>query len=254
MPTAPALPAGSTLGHSYEYGLDINLGTHDVPDWKRARRISGFQPTPTPATQNVQSYDDFGVDNADVTGWNTNLAFGIQVNRSTSTGKYLEEVEALLLRTRPSAKGASAVIEVRWYHKPESGTPNPDDAGQGYFTVTPQRANVGADGAIEMLNFTLTGKGTSTEIANPFTGWDAAAPTITASTPAAAGTGELVTFTGTGFVGTTDVTVDATVSEFTVVGDLTIVVALEAGTAGDVDVIVTNATGVSAAYSYTRGA
>jgi len=72
--------------------------------------------------------------------------------------------------------------------------------------------------------------------------------------PSGAVTGDLVTVTGTGFVGTTDVTVDAVTSVFTVLGGSTIVVALESGVAGAVDIIVTNATGASAAYSYTRGA
>ena len=47
------LPAGTVLGKSYEYGLDINLGPYGSPDWQSFRRISGFAPTFPPATEDV---------------------------------------------------------------------------------------------------------------------------------------------------------------------------------------------------------
>lgn len=171
MSNAVPLPAGTTIGKSYEYGLDVNTGTVDVPVWQPVRRISGFQPTPTPTTQDAQTYDDMGAANSDVTGWSWALAFNAQVNRSVTTGLYLPEIEALLARTRPSAKGEAATIDVRWYHKPESGAPNPNDAGRGIATVAYTRQNTGPEGAIEVLAFTLTGKGPYEEIDNPFEGW-----------------------------------------------------------------------------------
>lgn len=167
------LPAGTTVGKSYEYGLDVNVGTVAAPEWQPVRRISGFQPTPTPTTQDAQTYDDLGAANSDVTGWSWTLAFNAQVNRSTTTGEYLPEIEALLARTRPTSKGELAVIEVRWYHKPETGKANPTDAQQGVATVSYSRQNTGAEGAIEVFAFTLTGKGPAEEITNPFAGWDA---------------------------------------------------------------------------------
>lgn len=252
-PTPPALPAGTALGLSYEYGIDINLGTTAAPVWQSVRRISGVQVTTTPKTQSAQTYDDFGADNADVVGSNTNLTFAVQANRSTSTGLYLPEVEAMLLRARPSAKGESAVVEARWYHKPAVGTANPNDAGQGFFTVAKQRANTGSDGAVEVLNITLTGKGQAAEIANPFTGWDAAVPTISSATPSGAGAAELITVVGTGFIGTTGVTIGGTAAaEFTVLGDSTLVASLPSGSAGSAAIIVTNAEGASSAFAYTR--
>jgi hypothetical protein len=253
MPTAPSLPAGTTLGRSYEYGLDLNLGTAESPIWTPVRRISDFQPTNTPTTQTAQTYDDFGSPNDEVTAWAWSAAFAVQANRSTSTGLYLAEVEALLARTRPEAKGDAAVIEARWYHKPESGTPNPADALQGFATVSVQRANIGSDGATEVLNVTLTGKGPGRSIANPFLGWDATAPSVQAVTPSGRGEGDLVTITGAGFVGATDVTVDGVDAlDFEVLGGSTIVAILPVGAAGSVPVVVTTAAGVSAPYSYTR--
>lgn len=254
MPTAPALPAGSTLGHSFEYGIDINIGTDVAPVWQPFRRISDFNPNVTPITQDAATYDDFGSPNADKTGESWTASFAALVNRNTSTGAYTPEVEAVNARTLPTAKGEAAVVHVRYYHKPESGTPNPDDAYEGYATVGIQRANTGADGAVERWTITLTGKGPRTQIANPFTGWGAAAPTILTALPSGAGTGDQVAITGTGFAGTTAVTVGGSAADFIVVGDATLVVVVPSGSAGSAPIIVTNATGPSASFAYTRAA
>jgi hypothetical protein len=254
MSNAVTLPAGSTLGKSFEYGIDVNLGTFAAPVWQPVRRISGFQPSPTPTTVNAQSYDDLGAANADVTGWSIAHAFNVQVNRSTATGLYLPEIEAILARTKPTAKGESAVLDVRWYHKPESGTPNPNDAGRGFMTVSYSRQNSGPNGEIEILSVSLTGKGTYDAITNPFAGWGAAAPTITSITPAGKSIGDQVTITGTGFIGTTALKFDAIILDvdtYTVVGDSTIVATIPPTSAGVEPVTVTNATGISAAVNYT---
>ena len=168
--TDNALPVGTVLGKSFEYGLDINTGTTLAPTWVTVRKMFNFQLTPSPVTTDAQTYDDEGSQNQAVTAWNWSLSFATQVNRSGTTGEYLEEVEALFDRTKPSAKGAAAQIEVRWYHQPDSaggGAPNLLDAGQGIATVSPGRANTGADGSTEVQNWTLTGVGAYTEIENP---------------------------------------------------------------------------------------
>ena len=254
MSNAVTLPAGSTLGKSFEYGIDVNLGTYATPVWQSVRRISGFQPSPTPQTQDAQTYDDLGAQNSDVTGWSINHVFNAQVNRSTTTGLYLTEIEAILARTKPTAKGESAVLDVRWYHKPESGEPNPNDAGRGFFTVATTRQNSGPNGEIEVLSITLTGKGQYDVIVNPFAGWGAAAPTITSITPTGKSIGDQVTITGTGFTGVTAVKFDAIVLDvdtYTVVGASTIVATIPPLSSGVQAVTVTNATGVSAATNYT---
>lgn len=170
--TKVQLPVDYSIQLSHEHGLDINIGTHATPEWQPARRISAFQPAPSQITQDAATYDDQGSPNADVTGTSWVLSFNIQANRSKTTGKHLPEVEALLKRTKPSAIGRDAEIEVRWYHKPDQGTPDPDDAQQGVATVGYSRVNTAADGSTEVLAVTLTGKGAAEEIANPFTGWD----------------------------------------------------------------------------------
>lgn len=249
------LPAGATLGKSFEYGLDLNLGPTLAPFWQAFRRISGFQPTPTPTSQDAQTYDDRGAPNNDITGWSINLAFIAQVNRILSTGLYLPEVEAILARTGPESTGELAVIEARWYHKPALGAPNPTDAGQGFFTVSAQRQNTGPAGEIEQLAITLTGKGEYWKIANPFVGWDVdSIPTVSGVTPAGAMSNEIVTITGSGLVEATAVTFDGIPAvDFLALNGATIVATLPEDTAGPVPVVVTTPAGVATAFTYTRG-
>lgn len=251
--TTPTLPAGSTLGHSYEYGLDVNTGTIESPVWQPVRRMSDFQPTINPVTQDATTYDNFGSPDNDKTGETWTAALSVLINRSVSTGAYTPEVEAILACTKPTAKGSAAVLHVRYYHKPESGTPNPDDAYEGFATVGVQRANIGNDG-VEKINVTLTGKGPRSEISNPFAGWDdPVVPSITGATPSGAGEDDMVTITGAHFTGATVVKFGASnATAFTVVSDSTIVATLPAGSAGAANIKVTNATGESSAFSYTR--
>ncbi|GMA33507.1 phage tail tube protein [Litorihabitans aurantiacus] len=167
-----ALPEGFLLGKSYEYGVDVNTGTALAPVWETVSLMSDFQLTPTPQTTDAQTYDDEGAPNSATTGWGWALAFATIIARSGTTGEYAPEIEALIRRTKPSAKGSQAQIGVRWYHQPDSASgavPNPEDAGQGIATVSYSRANTGSDGAPERLSWTLTGVGAYTEIVNPLT-------------------------------------------------------------------------------------
>lgn len=171
MPTPPTLPAGATLGKSFEYGVDLNTGTTAVPVWQPVRRMFGFQPSPSAVTSDAQTYDDFGAPNADVSGWAWSLAWSMYVYRVATTGM-IAEAKALFDRQIPEAKGDAAVIEARWYHKPEDDALiDADDAFQGFATVGLVRANVGAEGGNEQWNVTLTGKGPHASITNPWAGW-----------------------------------------------------------------------------------
>ncbi|MDJ1113237.1 phage tail tube protein [Microbacterium dauci] len=247
-----SLPAGATLGKSFEHGLDVNLGTYGAPVWQPIRRISGWAPTYPPVTTDVATYDDLGSPNEDVSGRGFATAFTVQGNRLLSTGLYLPELEKILAAAK--AKGEGAILDVRWYHKPENGTPNPNDAGRAYVRVEASRQNTG-NAENEVYSVTLTGKGSFEPIANPFTGWGETIPVLSSVTPPTAGDGEMVTITGAGFLGATAVTVDGDpVPEFVVVNASTIIATLPTGDAGAVPVIVTTPAGPSTALVYTRGA
>lgn len=252
MGTLP-LPAGTTLGQSFEYGLDINIGTSGSPVWQNVRRMSAWTPTFPKVTQDSSTYDDRGAPSEDVSGRGFATSFTVQANRSLTTGLYLPEVEAIINASR--RKGDAAVLDVRFYHKPDSGTPHPTDAGRATVTVEVTRQNTG-NAEIDVFSVSLTGKGEYTPIANPWTGWnDNPVPSIASITPPAQTVGKLITITGNGFLGATDVKFAATsATAFTVVSATTIIASLPAGTAGSVAVTVITPVGTSTAFAYTRGA
>ena len=246
------LPAGSTLGRSFEYGIDVNLGTYAVPSWQPVRRISGWSPSFPPVTGDLSTYDDRGAPNEGVTGRGFTGSFTVQANRSQSTGLYLPELEAIFAASRAILDGAT--LDIRFYHKPDVGAAHPADAGR--ITVRVEAARQNTDNAsAEVWSVTLTGKGRVLDIANPFQGWDVSVPKISAVSPAAATAGKLVTITGTGFLGATLVKFGAVnAAEFSVVGGSTILAVMPAGAAGSAPVQVTTPGGVSATFAYTRGA
>jgi hypothetical protein len=246
------LPGGTVLGKSYEYGCDVNLGTYANPLWQAIRRMSGWQPSYPPTTTDVASYDDLGSPNEDVTGRGFASSFTVQGNRNVNTGLYLPELEAIVAASKGKLEGA--VLDVRWYHKPENGTPNPTDAGRSLVTVEVTRSNTDNSG-IEVKSVTFTGKGEFEPIVNPFPGWGVTAPTIQAVSPEGAGSGALATITGTGLLGATGITVGGiAVPEFEVISGATIVALLPVDEAGDAPVVVTTPGGVSDPFPFTRGA
>ncbi|KRD51963.1 phage tail tube protein [Microbacterium sp. Root280D1] len=247
-----SLPAGTVLGKSYEYGLDVNLGSYADPTWQPVRRMSAWQPSTPGTSTDVGTYDDQGSPNNDITGRTFGASFTVQGNRSVATGRYLPELAAMVDAAK--RKGEAAVLDVRWYHKPEFGTPDPTDAGRSLVTVEVTRSNTDNQG-IEIKSITLTGKGEFEDIANPFQGWGVTAPSVQAITPPGAGSGDLVTINGAGFLEATTVTFDALPSDdFQIINGATIVALVPADDAGDVAVVVTNSAGASTAYTFARGA
>ncbi len=250
--SAVTLPAGTTLGKSFEYGLDINLGTTAAPSYQPIRRMSAWAPSYPPTTQDQATYDDLGSTNEAVIARSFATSFTVQGNRSLTTGLYLPEVEALLAAAKATLDGA--VADIRWYHKPEVGTPNPNDAGQAFCRVDFTRQNTG-NAEAEVFAATLTGQGPFTAIANPFAGWDVTEPVLSTVTPDAAAEGELVTLTGSGFLGATAVDFGGTpAADFVVANAATIIASMPAGAAGSVNVTVTTPGGTSNVLAYTRGA
>ncbi|MEA1264158.1 IPT/TIG domain-containing protein [Microbacterium sp. STF-2] len=247
------LPAGTTLGQSFEYGFDINLGTFGAPNWQEVRRMSGWAPTFPKVTQDAATYDDQGSPNEEVSGRGFAGAFTVQANRSQTTGLYLPEVEALVNASRRDRE--QAVIDGRFYHKPKAGAPHPTDAGRVLATVELSRQNTG-NAEIDIFAISLTGKGAYTPIPNPYAGGGIdIAPAISAISPSGAAATKLVTITGVGFLGATDVKFGATsATAYTVISEATIVATVPAGTAGPVNVTVVTPVGTSATFAYTRGA
>ncbi len=257
-PVAPSLPAGASLGFSYEYGVDIdtayNAASPVAPVWQSIRRISAVNPQTSPVVNTAQTYDDFGAPNDQKASESWTLSFTVQVNRLAS-GLYVPEVEALKAYTEPDAIGSLSIAHLRWYDKPANGTPNANEAYEGFGSVTLTRdANGNADTGA--WGVTITGQGKRVKITNPFGGWAAVVPQVVSALPSGAAAGALVTIKGYGFTGTVGVAgvkfggVNATA--YTVVDNYTIVATMPAGSAGSAVVTVTNTAGTSNALAYIR--
>lgn len=153
------------FGFSYEYAVDINLGTAEAPDWQPIRFISAVDPQVTSLTQDAATYDDNGAPHPVKYSESWTLGFTVQQHRQAD-GSFLPEVEGLLDLTRPDAVGNAAVGHFRWYDDPVEGTPNEDEAYEGYGTVQANRQQTGND-QIGGWTVTITGQGRRTQIANP---------------------------------------------------------------------------------------
>jgi hypothetical protein len=161
--TTSATEEKTQYGFSYEYGVDLWLENK----WQPIRFISSVNPTVSPKEVDAATYDDNGADHPVRVGETPSLSFYVQMHRLAS-GKFLPEVEALLAATRPNAVGSIGVVKVRYYDKPVSGKPNPDESYELTATVSAERAATG-NAELSGWNFTLNGQGPRTKIGNPAT-------------------------------------------------------------------------------------
>ena len=147
----------TTLGFSYEYGVDVKIDDA----WQPIRFASNINPVTTKKEIDAATYDDQGDDHPVVVGETTQLDLFVQQHR-LSDGTYMPEVEALL-----AAFKDGTAVPIRWYDKPKTGTPNPDDAWQAEATVTGMpRAQVG-NAEVGGWNVSLKTQGPRTQIDNP---------------------------------------------------------------------------------------
>lgn len=245
------------LAYSYEYALDVNLGTHASPTWQQIRFSSAINPQVSDVSKDGATYDDDGAPHPIKTSESWTLSATVQAHRlQDGSGLFLPEVEALLAAAGPEATGNAATKEFRWYDDPVGQEPNPNEAYQGVGTVKMERLATGNDD-IAGWNLTVTGQGRRTRIANPSTATSGAAPAISSVLPSGAAAGAMVTIAGTGFTGVTGaagVKFGGTNAAAYVVASATKIYAtLPAGSAGSAAVIVTHPTnGASASFAYTR--
>ncbi|KZM78401.1 phage tail tube protein [Cellulosimicrobium sp. I38E] len=254
MPLPPTVPAGFEHASSYEYAMDVNLGSVAEPLWQRVRLLTNLTVTRPKTTRDEQTYEDNGAPNQGITGVGHQLVPTLDTPRKADGSRLPEYAK---MRDAANSKGEANTLHVRWYDFPktEGMTPDPDDAWEGFVTTDETWVNTGPTGEVRASQFTLTGKGEAHKIPNPASTPGASTPpAITAVTPAGRSAGEQVTITGQNFVGVTGVTIDALAvgaDAFTVVNASTIIAVIPATAAGPSDVVVTNAAGSSDPVSYT---
>lgn len=242
----------SEIGFSYELGVQVDVSAHGEEEkWIDVRFAKSLAPTQEAKTQDGATYDDKGADHPIKTGESWSLAMEVQQHRMED-GSYLPEIEALKARTEPDARGNQATAHIRWFDKPATGKPNPNDAYEGYGTVSITRSDTSVNG-LGGWNITITGQGPRTRIRNPLAAPDPAAPKITGITPAGKKVGEEVTIAGSNFTGVTAVRFGKTLATvFTVDNATNVKATIPTGTpAGAVKVRVYGPKGESNAFDYT---
>lgn len=224
-----------------DWKLDVST---DGVNWVPLNGMTDFTPDVTPNLVDTSDYD--------TNGWGSNeptmqdFKINIKLNRKSTAG--VKDPGQEILRATQGQFGDAARAYFRYYKRADGS-----EAKSGKFIPqwTPSKTS---NKDVEEVQVTGTGDGILADIANVSV--TPPVPSITAVSPSGAAAGAQITITGSAFtstVATTGVKVGGTNAvPFTVVSDNVIVATMPAGSAGATTVVVTNATGASAAFTYTR--
>jgi hypothetical protein len=201
-----------------------------------------FPITPTKAEStayDTNGWKDYAVTLQEWTG-------SIKVNRRSNAG--VQNPSQVMLTNCVGQFDPNNSLYLRWY----DNTGKAEPSWTGYALVEQAQSKTGvAD--LDEDSFTFTGRGAATKIANPYAA--TAVPVITSATPSGVAVGNLVQIQGQGFTGATLVKFGAVAATvYQVASDSLIYAVMPAGSAGAAAVTVTNPTGISAAFTYVRGA
>ncbi len=223
--------------------VDVSV---DGVTWLTLKGKNDVNPTIIPTKQDSTTYETNGWMSKEITLQDWSLV--VKLFRVSNASNVLDPTQQLLI-ARIGQFGTAARIFVRWY----DNTGRTDQAWQGLAIVEFANSKTGvAD--LDEDTFTFSGDGILSAIANPYV--PASVPVILAATPSGVGVGGQVKITGQGFTGTVATTgvkfggVNAT--SWIVDGDTVIYAIMPAGSAGSAPIIVTNATGASSSFAYTR--
>lgn len=229
--------------------IDVTSDLTLASGFVQLSRPTDFDPNITSNIEDATAYDTNGISAGEVTmvdcapsiTWLSQLAGGVR-----------DPGQTLVLATVGQFDTA-ARFGMRWYDK--SGLTGPDN-GSGVFLASVKRAATGVKN-LESVTATcaVTDGILNIGISNP--GTAPAVPTIVKASPTAQSVGKIITLTGSGFIGTTGITiggVSVATGAFTPENDNQLVFVVPAGSAGSAPIIVTNAIGASASFGYTRGA
>jgi hypothetical protein len=226
-----------------KYRVDVST---DGITWVQINGVNDFNPNVANNDQDASAYDTDGWAASETTMKSWTAAVKALVRR---TAGVLDAGLALCKATQ-LVFGDSQRLYVRWYLR-DTGK----EAQQGRAIVSYNRSKTGvAD--LDEVTVEFKGDGALASVADVSV--TAPVPQLVSATPSGAAQGALVTITGayfTSVTGATGVKFGATnATNYSIVSDAVIVATVPAGTAGAANITVTNATGVSAALAYSRGA
>jgi hypothetical protein len=223
--------------------VDVSV---DNVTWLPLLGKNDVQPTISPNKQDSTTYENAGWQSSEITLQSWSIV--VKLLR-LSTGGVLNATQQLLV-ARIGQFGTAARIYIRWY----DNTGRADQSWSGLSIVEMANSKTGvAD--LDEDTFTFTGDGALTAIANPYAA--SSVPLLISAAPNAQSVGKILTLSGSSFTGTTGITiggVSVAAGAFTIQSDSLITAVVPAGSAGSAPIIVTNASGASASFPYTRGA
>jgi hypothetical protein len=231
-----------------KFRIDVTSDLTLAGGWLQLNGLSDFSPNSKPNLVDASAYDTNGSASFEKTAeaWTATST----MLRRLATGVY-DPGQELVRAATVGQFGNACRVGMRWYDK--NGGP---EAYQGVAIVEWARAGTKVQ---DLDTVTVTFTGTDVPLAsitNP--GVAATVPVILSALPTAIAVGGVVTITGSAFTGTvatSGVKFGATnATSWSLVSDNIIVAVMPAGTAGAANITVTNAVGVSTAFSYTRGA
>lgn len=230
--------------------VDVTSDLTLASGWLQLNGLTDFDPNISSNIEDATAYDTNGVSSGEVTMVDAAPSATFLSRVASST----RDPGQMLVLGLVGQFGAAARCGMRWYDK--NGLAGPDN-GSGVFVASVKRAATGAKNLESVTaTFGVTDGILNIGISNPYS--VATAPVITSVSPSGASAGQSIAIFGayfTGTVATTGVKIGGTnATSFAVQNDGLITAVVPAGSAGSAPVIVTNATGASAAYPYTRGA
>lgn len=234
------MPAVNLLARGYRFEVSADGATN----WLKVGGLNDLNPSITPNKVDSSNYDSNGWAASEITMQNWSVA--IKANRQATGG--VEDPAMTLIRACRGQFGDQARLYVRWYR-----TDGIAEAWSGRAIVELNLSKTGVADLNE-ISVTFTGDGVLTAITNPYAA--GVVPVILSASPSGVAAAGQVTIVGQNFTGTVPTTgvkfggVNAT--SWVVLGDTTIVAVMPAGSAGSAPVVVTNATGASASFPYTR--
>jgi hypothetical protein len=133
--------------------------TGTTPTWVTVKGLTNFTPTVDSTKQDDASYDNDGWGSSTKTMQAWSNTGTVKRGKSVSTGNY--DIGQEKIRDAADKFGLDGVVHIRWYTA--DGGP---EAYEGYADVSWTDAG-GDTSALRTANFTLDGKGSRVEIANP---------------------------------------------------------------------------------------
>lgn len=207
--------------------------------------INNLAGNPTPITVQREVYGTKGRQSQDIIGYNFAPSFSVEGVRDPVT-KQLVPAQSWLVDLLNAAysEGEDNKREFQWFDALDPRLP----AFEGKFSVAVADLNTGyADKG--GWTFTLTNDGVVERIESPIASDGTAV--LESATPAGQAPGDLIVVRGYGLATTVSATVDGiAVEDLRIVDDNAVVLAIPVAVAGSAPVIVTNATGASAALPY----